>query len=81
MDNYENFRAIGEVVLDATSTPKQKLNSLILHHMPCIIRMRNSEGYDFNFDGQYYYEPTFLKTSSKWVPFPGYNKNLTKIGD
>lgn len=71
IDDYDDFLAFGEVVIDATSAPNRGHRSLILMHYPKLVAYRNPDQTEVGFD-----EMAELMNDDL---FPGYRENLDKI--
>ena len=68
---YKNNLVLGEIIIDATSSPDEKLNSFIFIHCPGFMHIRNHDT-PAN-------EKSEFAILNDWAPYPCFNKNLTHI--
>lgn len=71
--DYDDLKAFGEVVIDATSAPNRGHRSLILMHYPNVVAYRNPNQIEVGFDEMVELEQDEL--------FSGYTNNMEKIDE
>ena len=70
IDSYPD-KVIGEIIIDATAAPHEKLNSLLMVNYPGYYYFKNSITY-----GDGYPSITFYHNNN-WMPFRPYKENLS----
>lgn len=82
-EHYQQNMAIGEIILDATSSAESKLDSVIMIQYPGQLMVRGHNGYVNQAFGNGATDaltrlPQFVKIPN-WEPFMAYSSNLTSV--